>query len=810
VATRIYLPASSAAPTITPAVGAGWTATAPTGFVRVRGSTTKTATALADHTSAGGTATSPSTAVFRQYIVGPLSAQTISGSITGVIRGLESATQQNGTVAINIRQVSSAGAHVNDLLAVSASDNTAATPPEFGTTAATRRFQDAAEAVTLTLTSRTFTDGQYLVIEIGTRKSDTSTTRTATLRFGDSAATDFAHTDGLTTDLNPWVEFSANLTFMQVSSGDAIGRLGPRALNVGVATVAQPRAQVSYVSLQVPDAAAGVPLVGTAGPRAQNVGVRSVPAAIVGRVGPRATDVGVHSTSVAATAKVGTHATTAGSQITGVSGAIAGKTGFRAVAVGVKKIANPHVASVGAKVTTAVARTNTSTVVGRVGAHAQTVGSQGITARAQVSWVQLEIPAASARPPSLGWVGPRAQNVGAEVVERRILVSWAQFVVPAAAPATIAGSVGPRAQTVGVKSIAATQVARAGSRAAHVDVAQRTATVVGRVGIHAATVGAQGGAKFVAGYVGSRAQNAGIKSITATDVARSGPTATTAGAHTTTVSISGRVGTHAQSSAQTITNLTGTALASVGSRAQDVGAKNSSGAVVGSVGTRGTLVGAIGGSRSTAGHTGARAQTAGVKRITVAASASVGTRSQAVATRTSSGSVLGRAGARADFVILSVRTAGVAGRAGARPNFVMVPQRSFAATITIVPRAQNAYQAIRRTVLVASVGTHAQSVAGLLFRQGALLGRVGARAEIRFAAPPTALRGTLGVRGQNIGGVFIAPPVLENYLVCEQDDTLDREVVWPVGVARDYGDNDWVYEPSNCEPPAEAVKPWEI
>jgi hypothetical protein len=147
----------------------------------------------------------------RQYVVGPLAAQTISGTLTGIIRGLESNAAHNGTVAICVRQVSSTGTHIADLLAVAASDNTAAAPPEFGTTAATRRLQDVAEATTLTLTSRTFSDQDYLVIEIGFRKASTSTSTTVTLRFGDSAATDFAHTDGLTTDLNPWVEFSGTI-----------------------------------------------------------------------------------------------------------------------------------------------------------------------------------------------------------------------------------------------------------------------------------------------------------------------------------------------------------------------------------------------------------------------------------------------------------------------------------------------------------------------------------------------------------------------------------------------------------------------
>ena len=64
----------------------------------------------------------------RQYIVGPLAAQTVSGTLTGVIRGLESNANLNATVAINVRQVGSTGTHVNDLLAVAASDNTGAAP----------------------------------------------------------------------------------------------------------------------------------------------------------------------------------------------------------------------------------------------------------------------------------------------------------------------------------------------------------------------------------------------------------------------------------------------------------------------------------------------------------------------------------------------------------------------------------------------------------------------------------------------------------------------------------------------------------
>jgi hypothetical protein len=206
---RIYLPSTSAAPAITPAQGTGWTATA-TGFARVLGVTTRSSTALTTQLSTGITATLPSTAVYRQYIVGPMAAQTISGTLTGVIRTVTSNSANQWTMAICVRQVSSTGTHIADLLPIAASVLTSS-PPILSAIAATRRFLNAADASSIPLTSRTFSAGDYLVIEIGVRKTNANTTRTVTLTFGDAAATDFAHADDLTTDLNPWVEFNGTL-----------------------------------------------------------------------------------------------------------------------------------------------------------------------------------------------------------------------------------------------------------------------------------------------------------------------------------------------------------------------------------------------------------------------------------------------------------------------------------------------------------------------------------------------------------------------------------------------------------------------
>lgn len=219
--TRLYLPVSGAPP-VDPPVGTGWTIPS-TGNppYRTTCGTAKTNTALTDYAVTGTTNVAVQHVLCRQFVTPPLAAQTISGTLSGVVRGLESNAGLNATIAVCVRRVNgTTGTHISDLIAVTASDATT-TPPEFGTAAATRRLQDAAEATAIPITSTAVSAGDRLVIEIGFRKNNTTASRSCTLRFGDAAATDFALSDGLTTDLNPWVEFSGTVTFQQASSGSA-------------------------------------------------------------------------------------------------------------------------------------------------------------------------------------------------------------------------------------------------------------------------------------------------------------------------------------------------------------------------------------------------------------------------------------------------------------------------------------------------------------------------------------------------------------------------------------------------------------
>lgn len=169
-----------------------------------------------------GTATLPEFILYRQYVIGPLAPQDIVGAtLKGQIRGWESATTKNATVAIALRLVKFDGSDygtVKDLIGATpeAADATT-TPPEFpGTTAAAiinRSLNNSAESATIALTTRYAAGGDFLVIEIGIRDNVNSTTATCSLNFGDNSATDLPEDNTTTAANNPWIEISQTLRF---------------------------------------------------------------------------------------------------------------------------------------------------------------------------------------------------------------------------------------------------------------------------------------------------------------------------------------------------------------------------------------------------------------------------------------------------------------------------------------------------------------------------------------------------------------------------------------------------------------------
>ncbi|HMU54862.1 MAG TPA: hypothetical protein PKA61_07640 [Nitrospira sp.] len=118
-----------------------------------------------------------------------------------VLRGLENATTNNVFLAVILRGVSAAaGAALSTLFSSMTNAGT-----EFVATAATRIFSQTA------ITSVGFSQPFRLVLEVGGHAQAPSVAGSYTYRVGTNAASDFALTSALTTDLNPWMELSANL-----------------------------------------------------------------------------------------------------------------------------------------------------------------------------------------------------------------------------------------------------------------------------------------------------------------------------------------------------------------------------------------------------------------------------------------------------------------------------------------------------------------------------------------------------------------------------------------------------------------------
>jgi hypothetical protein len=202
MATRLYLP-TSGTPGSTPTVATTWEQSI-AAFTRFPMSTAKADSALTDYASLHGS-TSTSQTLWHQWISDTLDVdQTISGTLSMVVRCLEGALQEDQHLAFTARVMigdTSTGRGV--LLQVHA------TSTEFPTVTPATRIHD-----TLAITTVNALAGDRICMEISTHGVTPGNLTANTLRFGDPTATaDFALTAGLTTDLVPWMELSANLTF---------------------------------------------------------------------------------------------------------------------------------------------------------------------------------------------------------------------------------------------------------------------------------------------------------------------------------------------------------------------------------------------------------------------------------------------------------------------------------------------------------------------------------------------------------------------------------------------------------------------
>lgn len=203
MATRFYLPFTGSSG-VTAAISATWTRNPGTNYLGFSLPRKALLDALSTLGTPGTTPTATGAAsepaIQRQFISEPLNKQTISGTVSVVVKCLESALTANATLAVIIRVVSNDGGTVRGTLC-----SVVGTDTEFPTTAATRILSASA------LSSVNAEMGDRLVVELGMLFSTGAAATSGALNFGTSGGSDYALTTALTTTINPWVEFSQDL-----------------------------------------------------------------------------------------------------------------------------------------------------------------------------------------------------------------------------------------------------------------------------------------------------------------------------------------------------------------------------------------------------------------------------------------------------------------------------------------------------------------------------------------------------------------------------------------------------------------------
>jgi hypothetical protein len=202
VATRFYLPSSGAA-AVNPAIDSSWGSDQRLTTAAIVLARSKTNTAKVDQTGSDNT----NTEILAQFVSAPIGVINFNGTtVSFIVRGVRVGTGgPTGRVVIRLRH--SDGSFTTLLAATSLDSNWPAT------TAETRILNAVA------LANVTSQSGDRIVVEVG---DGIGTTNVATIRFGDvSATSDYALTNGLTTDLDPWIEFSAAISFVASATDSA-------------------------------------------------------------------------------------------------------------------------------------------------------------------------------------------------------------------------------------------------------------------------------------------------------------------------------------------------------------------------------------------------------------------------------------------------------------------------------------------------------------------------------------------------------------------------------------------------------------
>ena len=205
MATTIYLPSTGAA-AVTPT---NWLITPAANNYTYAGVLAKISSAFANRSQVTTTANAYTWAVAR-YVLGPLAAVEISGTVEAVVRCYENNAQANATLAMGIHIIQANGANRSTLLVDTHSDSAAANY-EFTTTLSSKRCYTTSETRPPTLSNQTPTAGDYLVIELGFYRTAGANNRSISINVGDADANDLPNADGDANAFCPWVQFSGNI-----------------------------------------------------------------------------------------------------------------------------------------------------------------------------------------------------------------------------------------------------------------------------------------------------------------------------------------------------------------------------------------------------------------------------------------------------------------------------------------------------------------------------------------------------------------------------------------------------------------------
>lgn len=213
--TTFYFPSVAGSPGISPAPDGNWEDIS-AGVVKQAIKDTVSGSAMASLSFVDANATGRD-CLIAQYIYGPLAAQTIQAQ-TIRLQMRASRVNSGGTLflTLGIRVMTSIGALRGTLFNVTR-DNTALGGPPFGTM--TNR------SLTGTTGALTCSAGDYLVFEIGVGGVPSSGNHSASIRVGDSAASDLPTNDSSTVDDNPYLIFNTDTIADQSTTGSIASSL---------------------------------------------------------------------------------------------------------------------------------------------------------------------------------------------------------------------------------------------------------------------------------------------------------------------------------------------------------------------------------------------------------------------------------------------------------------------------------------------------------------------------------------------------------------------------------------------------------